>query len=313
MEIISKYLMPVALMKLITHNGRFHYDEILSSAILLKLYPDAEIIRTRDNEVIEKGDIVYDVGAIFDPKTKRFDHHQATFAETFSPTYNIKLSSSGLIYKYFHKELLSLYGIESTTEIYDTIVDKVYSEFFLHADAIDNGYSIYGEIRPRNVTDLVGAFNSEDGGELGELQDRRFYEALGIVSRDLENYLNRIKVWANSYEYVEQKIRNTDGPIVILDKHYSPSLILEIESKYGKNFKFMVFPSNDVYKVIAIPRSKGSSETKNPLKKEWRGLRYEELSRVSGIQECIFVHSSGFMGINKTFENALKMCRDSLN
>jgi uncharacterized UPF0160 family protein len=40
-------------MKLVTHNGTFHYDEILAASILLEIYPDAEIIRTRDADIIK--------------------------------------------------------------------------------------------------------------------------------------------------------------------------------------------------------------------------------------------------------------------
>lgn len=32
--------------------------------------------RTRDSEVLSGCEVVVDVGAVFDPSTKRFDHHQ---------------------------------------------------------------------------------------------------------------------------------------------------------------------------------------------------------------------------------------------
>lgn len=149
-------------MLLITHNGRFHYDEILSSAILLKIYPNSKIIRTRDNEIIKTGDIVYDVGGVFDPLKNRYDHHQNTFNETFSSDYKIKLSSSGLIFKYFHKEFLSLYKIYSTDFLYDKIIKKMYNEFFIGADAHDNGYNIYGDIKPRTIYAMVNLYNNEN-------------------------------------------------------------------------------------------------------------------------------------------------------
>ena len=48
------------------------------------------------------------------------------------------------------------------------------------------------------------------------------------------------------------------------------------------------------------------------LLEEWRGLRDEELCRVSGIPACIFVHASGFIGGNETKEGALEMARATL-
>ena len=48
------------------------------------------------------------------------------------------------------------------------------------------------------------------------------------------------------------------------------------------------------------------------LLEEWQGLRDEELSKLSGIPECIFVHASGFIGGNQTYEGALEMARRTL-
>ena len=61
-----------------THNGRFHCDEALACYMLKKLpeYSDAEIVRSRDPEVLDKCDIVVDVGGVYDSSQHRYDHHQ---------------------------------------------------------------------------------------------------------------------------------------------------------------------------------------------------------------------------------------------
>lgn len=48
------------------------------------------------------------------------------------------------------------------------------------------------------------------------------------------------------------------------------------------------------------------------LHKDWCGIRDEELSKVSGIQNCIFCHTTGFIGGNKTKEGCLQMAYKSL-
>lgn len=65
-------------LKIITHSGKFHADEVFATAVLeILLGKDkVEIIRSRDNSVIDSGDYVVDVGGVYDPKTNRFDHHQ---------------------------------------------------------------------------------------------------------------------------------------------------------------------------------------------------------------------------------------------
>lgn len=62
-------------LKIGTHNGAFHCDEVLACAMLKKLpkYQDAEIIRSRDPKVLDTCDIVVDVGGVYDPKTHRYD------------------------------------------------------------------------------------------------------------------------------------------------------------------------------------------------------------------------------------------------
>lgn len=46
--------------------------------------------------------------------------------------------------------------------------------------------------------------------------------------------------------------------------------------------------------------------------KEWCGIRDEELSTLTGIKGCIFVHASGFIGGNETREGVLSMARKTL-
>ena len=48
------------------------------------------------------------------------------------------------------------------------------------------------------------------------------------------------------------------------------------------------------------------------LLEEWRGIRDDELSTLSGIPGCIFVHASGFIGGNQTCEGVLEMARRTL-
>jgi uncharacterized UPF0160 family protein len=56
----------------------------------------------------------------------------------------------------------------------------------------------------------------------------------------------------------------------------------------------------------------GSFQSRTPLPAEWRGVRDEILSDVTGIPGCVFVHANGFIGGNETFEGALEMARVAL-
>ena len=47
------------------------------------------------------------------------------------------------------------------------------------------------------------------------------------------------------------------------------------------------------WRVQAVSVSAGSFENRKSLPKEWQGLRDEQLSQLSGIPGCVFVHASG--------------------
>lgn len=300
-------------MKLVTHNGHFHYDEVLATAVLLEIYPDAELTRTRDASVIEAGDIVFDVGAEFDPAKNRFDHHQKSFDHTFSANYDIKLSSAGLIFKFFHERLFEKYGVFKTSPIFNDVKTKIYEEMFLPADAIDNGVDIAGKINPRTIADVVSSFNSYSEDESSISEDSRFKDALSFVQTDLRNYLNHVKHgFVANYEALYNILKDFDGEIFVAEKKVPMDLIFDVSKKLNKDIKYVIFKGDQQFRIYTIPVEKGSFKMKWPLHENWRGLRNEELVKASGISGCTFVHASGFTGGNETFDGAIKMCIESI-
>jgi len=301
-------------MKLITHNQKFHYDEILATAVLQTIFPNTKVIRTRDEEVIKTGDIVYDVGRVYDPSRHRYDHHQNTFNDCFSPKYKIKLSSAGLVFKHFHEELFEKYGMKKGTPIFEDMVDKVYSEFFLPADAIDNGYDCtFGEIKVRSVADVVDQFNSYSETDTEADAYARFMSALKIVAADLHNYLEYVlQDYAVSYESMYHKIKDFNGEIFIIEKRIPNSVIFELNEKLNKDLKYVIYKGERESRIYTIPKVIGKFGIKYPLHSDWRGLVGDELDKISGIPNCVFVHSSGFTGGNTTLDGAIEMCKKSL-
>ena len=95
-------------LKIGTHDGKFHCDEALAIAMLkcLPKWKDAAVVRTRDTPTLEACDIVVDVGGRYDPDGTPavFDHHQKGF-EGVLEGYETKLSSAGLVYKHFGREV----------------------------------------------------------------------------------------------------------------------------------------------------------------------------------------------------------------
>lgn len=62
----------------------------------------------------------------------------------------------------------------------------------------------------------------------------------------------------------------------------------------------------------AVAVSPDKYQSRKPLLYQWTGLTGEELSEVAAIPGCIFVHMSGFIGGNRSYEGALAMAKASL-
>lgn len=117
-------------MKIVTHNGRFHTDDLLAVSTLLMKFPDSELVRSRDEKIIESADIVVDVGHIYDPEKLRFDHHQKNGAGEHHN--GIPYASFGLVWKQFGEELC---GSSDAMKIMEESI-------VMPVDAIDNGVPI---------------------------------------------------------------------------------------------------------------------------------------------------------------------------
>lgn len=74
---------------------------------------------------------------------------------------------------------------------------------------------------------------------------------------------------------------------------------------------YVLYPgAGETWRVQAVPLEGFTSRL--PLPAPWRGLRDEELSKLSGIPGCVFVHNAGFIGGNKTYDGALAMAKKAI-
>ncbi|XP_034948921.1 UPF0160 protein C27H6.8 [Chelonus insularis] len=319
--------------KIGTHSGTFHCDEVLACFMLKQLpeYKDAQIIRSRDMEILDTCDIVVDVGGEYNPLKHRYDHHMKEFTETASSVlkredcpWDIKLSSAGLIYCHFGHRIIK----QIVSEILDekdihAIFRRVYDTLIKEVDAIDNGVSMFdGEPKYRIVTNLsarVGRLNPEWNTEDAD-PDTQFMKAMKLCGEELRYFIqNSASVWLPARNIIRASIEkrfeiDPSGEIMELIKAAPwKEFLFEFEKamKIEPTIKYVIFNANN-WRVQAIPIAMGSFVCRMFLPKEWAGLRDQELCRVSGIEGCVFVHNERFIGGNKTKEGALTMARKSL-
>lgn len=328
-----------------THNGAFHCDEVLACYMLKTHVPQfigSRIIRTRDPDLLATADIVVDVGAIYKPEEFRFDHHQRGFDTTFSPTgkrSTTKLSSAGLIYKHFGIDVIqhvaSLTNIDLTKQQLTLVYHKLYDSFMEAIDAIDNGIERYqsaGKPQYESSTDLssrVGFFNPE-WYDINPDQDANFASALNLAGKEMdEAIVHVLKSWLPARSILvnamkERYSHHESGQILVLTQRAPwKDHLFTLEQEESANapdgnakpqILYVVYEdmTGSSWRVQCVASALGSFQSRKPLPEHWRGVRDAKISELTGIPDCIFVHPSGFVGGNKSFEGALQMAKKSL-
>ncbi|XP_051931619.1 UPF0160 protein MYG1, mitochondrial [Hippocampus zosterae] len=324
----------MAAKKIGTHNGTFHCDEVLACFFLRQLpeYKNAEIVRTRDPAQLACCDIVVDVGGEFDPQRHRYDHHQRTFAETFhslrpDKPWVTKLSSAGLVYLHFGRRLLAqLTHLKDDDKRLEILYDKLYENFVEEVDAIDNGISqCDGEARYAISTTLsarVGHLNPRWNSKSQDTEEG-FKKALALVGNEFLDRLDFYKSsWLPARQVVEEAVKerykvDPCGQVMEFSQGGCPwkehLFALEEELQVEMPIKYVLYSDqNGHWRVQCVPAGLNTFQSRLPLLEEWRGIRDDALSELSGIEGCIFVHAAGFIGGNKTREGALEMARRTL-
>uniref|UniRef100_A0A2L2YB76 UPF0160 protein MYG1, mitochondrial n=1 Tax=Parasteatoda tepidariorum TaxID=114398 RepID=A0A2L2YB76_PARTP len=323
-------------LKIGTHNGTFHCDEVLACTMLKYAkdeFKNAEVVRTRNMDILNECDVVVDVGGVYEPSAHRYDHHQKSFSETMNSLSNnypwtIKLSSAGLVYYHFGHQIISrILNLAADSEEVKIIFNKLYENLIQEVDAIDNGidackttdvvYKVHTHLSAR-IKHLNPPWNEKNQDET-----KCFKKACELAEQEFLDRVNFYgKVWLPARDIVKQAIKNRhsvhpSGEIMEFESGGCPwkehLYDLETSMKIEPLIKFVIYTdSNGLWRVQCVSVSLFSFENRVSLHEDWRGLRDEELSKVSGIDGCTFVHMSGFIGGCKTREGAINMALKSL-
>ncbi|CAG8491568.1 3681_t:CDS:10 [Paraglomus brasilianum] len=314
-----------------THDGQFHCDEALAVFMLKRTaaFKESNVIRTRDSEQLAKCDVIVDVGGVYNPSTMRFDHHQRGFFETFNDKRTIKLSSAGLIYKHFGKEIIATQlGLEVADSKVAILYDKIYEDFIEALDAVDNGINQYPSEIPakyKETTTLpsrVATFNPWWNRTDVDV-NKQFIKASEMAGSEFIDKIEYLgKAWLPAREIVIKSFEKRFeydklGRIMILSQHCPwKEHLFNIEEETKVTFDtrplYIIYHSSNSWRVQAVPAALNLFDSRKPLPEAWRGLRDAELSERAGVKDCTFVHMSGFTGGNATLEGVLEMAKKAL-
>jgi uncharacterized UPF0160 family protein len=283
-------------MKVVTHNGRCHADDVFAAATLqLKFGEGIEIVRTRDDAAIAAADIVFDVGHVYSPADRRFDHHQP---DAPAPRENgVPYAAFGLVWQEFGEDICG------DAEVAQAVDEKLAQPI----DASDNGFSI-DDARPGMPEEFImdDVFKSfcptwlEDEAR----HDAAFFEAVPFARRILERVIAHAAASAKGNALAAEAYAKGEDPrLLVLDGPYpwgkveaaNPELLLAVSPD--------VFADRWNLRVVQL----GGFKNKMDLPAAWAGLRGEALEVATGVPGASFCHRGRHFCAAKTREAALAL------
>lgn len=298
-------------MKLITHDGGFHADDVFAYAVLSSIprFEGAELVRTRSPEVLSSAtswDIVFDVGFNFDPVRNRYDHHmqdKPLRAEQYDGT-PVPYSSVGLIWRFFGEEYLlaTLEGIEPYLERVWSDVDRT---LILPIDMADNG--VGPAFEGGSISMSVHDFNADwDSPETGGTE--HFLHAVSFAKLALAQRARKALAEARATRIAFQAFSMSDDPRIIVLPQSVPWHSVVFEGGFTDAL-YVISEGNGQWGCQAVPATKGSFDQRRPLPAAWAGLRGADLAEASGVEDAIFCHTARFFCAASSLEGALSLAK----
>lgn len=281
--------------KAFTHSGKFHADDVFSSALLLYLNPQITI--TRGNRVPEGYD-----GIVFDIGRGRYDHHQR---DSRVRENGVPYAAFGLLWEELGSGILG-----------ETLAQRFDEEFVQPLDKNDNT----GE--KNELASLIGNFNpvwDETEAADGVTEEKRdrglsvgFLRAVQVAGMVLENKFARYRADARADEKINQVLamqetQGGDARILVL-----PEFVPCQKRLKETDTAFVIFPSNRGGYCIQPQKKPDSMNYKCSFPKQWLGLENEELQKATGLASAGFCHKGGFLMTVGDEADAIRACEISL-
>ena len=276
--------------KAFTHGGKFHADDVFSSALLLYINP--EIVISRGNKVPEDFD-----GIVFDIGRGRYDHHQK---DSRVRENGVPYAAFGLLWEVLGKEILG-----------EELAEKMDESFIQPLDINDNT----GE--KNELATLIGNFNPPWDAKGGS--DEAFFQAVSVAGMILENKFERYLGNERADRRVEEvlaehteALASGETPAENTNILVLPEFIPCQKALAETEIAFVIFPSNRGGYCIQPQKREYSMNYKCSFPSQWLGLEGEELVKETGLSSAVFCHKGGFLMTVGELEDAKAACKKAL-
>lgn len=280
-------------MKIGTHNGMHHPDDVTACMILCELYPGSEVVRTRDSVLLSECDFLVDIGGQYDVSKKIFDHHQkdSPIRPCGSP-----YSSAGLIWKHYGKEYIKLIIPTIEENQLHSIWSVLDEEFFLVGDELDN------HVRQNENNDIFSFIL-----DISDTSDDMFIKAMEIIKLFLVSKIEKYHKLICDNKLIQDAISIAvmeDKNYVILPHEMNTDIICNSTGIF-----FAIFPYSDGTTIMirCLGKDYNKLDIVRPFKKVFCGLMGIDLVNYTDNSNLLFVHQKGFCGGATTVEDAISM------
>jgi uncharacterized UPF0160 family protein len=309
-------------MLIVTHGGKFHADDAWAVAVILVLHPDADLVRTRDPAIIERGDVVIDVGGVWDPAAGRFDHHQKGFSGARQS--GVPYASAGLVWREHGARCVAALALrhtgqqlaEDTAQQIAWAIDADIVQYLDLSDvgAAKNAPGGYG------LSAVVSGYNpnwlDEERLGYGEAADAFRLEQFRRATAFLTDVMaNAVKYRIGAMLALEQVRRAEtleDGRLLYLKNGALPWTSVVRKEMPKVLFVISHNISEQRYMLHTVPATADTFEARANLPASWAGLRDAELAAVTGVLDAGFCHNGRFIAAAKSNEGIYAMALQAL-
>jgi uncharacterized UPF0160 family protein len=293
-------------MRVVTHDGTFHSDEVFAVALLKRFVSkgNMEIIRTRDKYLLneytsDKNVFVIDVGRKYEEQNKNFDHHQRDFKDCWED--EIFYSSCGLIWKYIKKkQYLKKYSYEMLKNIENSLIKRI--------DMHDNG------IKGWPLSGMIASCNREENTL------DTFNRAVDVASVYLENVFHQEITNDKNHVILENDLKKYNGKEVFISSVPIKNGYFLRKLSYNTHALVLIYSSNEDnqerWYSKSINRYYEEEDERIQVSalapEKWRGLSDKELVSATGVKGAIFVHRAGFLCVSKNKKSALLLAEQMI-
>ncbi|EON62672.1 hypothetical protein W97_01896 [Coniosporium apollinis CBS 100218] len=242
---------------------------------------------------------------------------------------DINSEDAEVLYQKLYDDFIEAFdGNDNGISAYDT---RALSTAGIKKRFEDRGFSIASVVNRYNHH-WSSSEEAQSKEEQQAAEDARFLRASAFTGEQFEQELtDKFRAWLPARAEVRRAFESRQqwdpqGRIMVIpykkegvpwaDHLYALEAADNVTNNNHAQVLYVLFAENgepdSKWRIRAVSVEGGGFENRKDLPDAWKGVRDEELDKVSGIKGCVFVHASGFIGGNKTFEGALEMARKAV-